>query len=232
MEKIKLSKRLCAVCDFVEKNARVIDVGTDHAYIPIFLLQNGICAFAAGSDINTGPLEAAKNNAEYYGVSDRLELYLSDGLKTAECEKNNYDCVIICGMGGEMIVSIIENAEWLKNPAVSLILQPMTMQNTLRHYLAANGFEITDETITEDKKYYQIIVCRYTGRTYSLTEAEELFGKINLSRLCTSRETFQYAVSQIELMKRIADGKRKGNEDTSYEEKIINTLTEYTGNKK
>ena len=154
---IKLSPRLQRIADYVKTGSRVIDVGTDHAYIPIWLLQNGICESAFASDIKPGPLQNAARDAESAGVSDRLTLLHCDGLSL--CTAEDVDTVIIAGMGGETIMGILSAAPWAKEK--HLILQPQTKYFELRAFLTEYGCHIADAALTYD-----------TGRIYRVWQVE------------------------------------------------------------
>ena len=143
---IQLSPRLQRIADYVTPGSRVLDVGTDHAYIPIWLLQTGRCVDAIASDIRPGPLHNAEKDAEKYGVASRLELRLCDGL--SGCCPEDADTVIIAGMGGETIVGILEAAPWVWDK--HLILQPQTKQPELRDWLRARGLAISDAALSYD----------------------------------------------------------------------------------
>ena len=146
-----LSKRLRQIADFIPHGAHIIDVGTDHAYIPIRLLLDDPGATAVATDIRPGPLQRARTDAEYYGVSDRLTLLLGDGL--APCTPDSGDTVILAGMGGETMIGILSAAPWAKEK--QLILQPQTKIEELRNWLASNGYGIFDAALVHD-----------TGRLY------------------------------------------------------------------
>jgi len=149
--KIRLSPRLQRIADYVLPGGTVIDVGTDHAYIPIYLLQNGISSHAYASDLRAGPLENARRDAESGGVADALTLYRCDGL--ADCRAEDVDTVIIAGMGGETIQGILADAPW--TAAKRCILQPQTKFRELRLFLAKSGQRIADASLAYD-----------TGRIY------------------------------------------------------------------
>ena len=176
----KISKRLLLAASFARKGDFVADVGTDHAYLPIYLYKSGIIRGAVVSDVNEGPIVRAANNIAEFSCKGAIIPLLSDGL----CKIDEYspDTVFILGMGGELIVNIISNAEWLKKNGIRLVMQAMTHSEILREYLLANGFEIIDETIVEDSKIYQITVAKYTGKVSNASKLELRFGKINLQR--------------------------------------------------
>ena len=180
MKELALSKRLSAAASFVSDGAIVADIGTDHAYIPINLILSGKASYAIASDVNEGPIAIAKENIEKYGVSDKITVRVADGL--CGIEEFKPDCIIICGMGGELIVNILKASEYVKSSNVKLVLQPMTAVKELREYLA-DGFEIEDEKIVYDaSKLYQVICARYDGKKHVYTNAELELGKINIAK--------------------------------------------------
>ena len=168
-----LDKRLLSCADYVRAGAVFADIGTDHGYLPIFLLSRGRIERAYLSDVNRGPLSSAENNAKAAGLSDRCEFVLTDGAK--ELAGNGITDYAICGMGGELISRIVEDAPHLKEKGIRLILQPMTKQEYLRNYLASRGFAVLDECYSYDSgKYYVTLLAEYTGvcRQISREEAE------------------------------------------------------------
>ena len=168
-----LDKRLLSCADYVRAGAVFADIGTDHGYLPLFLLREGRISRAYLSDVNRGPLSTAERNAEAQGLADRCEFILTDGA-AALADKGITDYAI-CGMGGELISRIIQDAPHLFTEGVRLILQPMTKQEYLRRYLASNGFSVLDERFSFDSgKYYVTLLAEYTGecREISVSEAE------------------------------------------------------------
>ena len=148
---IKLSGRLACIAGYVEQRSVPIDVGTDHAYIPIWLLQNGISPRAYASDSKAGPLRNAENDAARAGVLDRLTLYHCDGL--ALCAPASVDTVILAGMGGETMMGILDAAPWAWEKR--LILQPQTKLYEFRRWLRERGLAVLDASLAYD-----------TGRIY------------------------------------------------------------------
>ena len=148
---IALSNRLRRVADFVERGGIPVDVGTDHAYVPIWLLQNGVSPLAYATEIKPGPLKNAEADALRAGVRDRLTLYLCDGL--AACAPERVDTVILAGMGGETMRNILAAAPWALEKR--LILQPQTKVRELRRWLGARGLVVADASLVYD-----------TGRIY------------------------------------------------------------------
>ena len=224
---IALTKRLSAVLSYVPAGAKTLDVGTDHALIPISLLLSGAAEKAYASDINRGPLDSAAENAARFGVSDRLELYLSDGLTNCRCAENGYDAIVIAGMGGQTIVDILAASEYPAEAAPTLILQPMTMQYELRRYLSSNGFDITTDRIVPDGgKFYTLIVCRYTGEPYELDERQLTFGRFFADAARTDGDFRDYLRAQRDVFEKIALGKKSGGLDTGYEDAMLECIRE------
>ena len=154
-----LSRRLQRIADFIRPGDRIIDVGTDHAYIPIWLLKKDSRATAIATDIRPGPLDRARADAEQFGVADRLTLRLCDGL--ALCSPEEADTVILAGMGGETMIGILSAAPWTKEKR--LILQPQTKQKELRDWLAAQGYAIVDAALVHDTGRLYLVWCVEAG---------------------------------------------------------------------
>ncbi|MGM9679902.1 MAG: class I SAM-dependent methyltransferase [Eubacteriales bacterium] len=181
-ETIVLSRRLSAAASFVRKGSVVADIGTDHAYLPIYLVEKGITPFAVASDVRQGPLDRANAHISACGLTSQIKTVLSDGLCGIETYKP--DDILICGMGGELIASILNASDYVKNPSVQLILQPMTMAHRLRYDLCRHGFRILDEELVleKDAKLYQILSVRYTGVPTEISPAQAYLGEINLKK--------------------------------------------------
>lgn len=144
-----LQPRLQAIADLVANGAHLADVGTDHGYLPIYLVQRGVISSAIATDIGKGPLEHARRTADACGVSDRLSLRLCDGLEDVSPEE--VDTVVIAGMGGETIAGILDAVPW--SAEKRLLLQPMSRAEFLRPWLADHGFCIQRESLVKDKGY-------------------------------------------------------------------------------
>ncbi|MGI6279614.1 MAG: class I SAM-dependent methyltransferase [Acutalibacteraceae bacterium] len=161
----KLSLRLNLIADLVPHGAKVCDIGTDHAYLPIFLKKSGRCKTVIATDINKEPLNRAAANITAAGVHD-IQLRLCDGL--SKIKAGEVDTVIIAGIGGEAISAILEQGGHIaKDKNVNFILQPTTSPDLLRLYLSENGFDIIKEIpVLENGKVYSIMLCRYTGEIF------------------------------------------------------------------
>lgn len=153
---MELSKRLKTVADAVTPGKRVADIGTDHGFVPIFLVKNNICPEAVAMDINKGPLERAKEHIEEENLSDKIITRLSDGLCQLLPEET--DCIIMAGMGGELICRILKKCPVFTKEGKELILQPQSEWNKVRRYLDEISYRIEKEWfLEEDGKYYVII---------------------------------------------------------------------------
>lgn len=170
-----MNRRLEAIASLVEDGAGLIDVGTDHGYLPAFLAASGYRGRLYASDINEGPLAAARRTAEDAGVTDRIDFLLCDGLSL--CPRDRIDTIVVAGMGGDLIVRILDEAEWCLDGRYRLILQPMTKAEVVRYWLVNNGFGIETERLAEDGgALYQILRARFGGST-ALSDAELFAGK-------------------------------------------------------
>lgn len=159
MKKIKLSNRLATAARFIKDGAAVVDVGTDHGFLPVFLAQNNRARKIAATDIKKGPLTSAIATSKTYGVFDQISFLLTDGL--SGLEGGGYDTVVIAGMGGETIIQILNKAGWTREKNVRLILQPQTKDFELAGWLGCNGFEILDAALARDEGRLYIVL--YAG---------------------------------------------------------------------
>ena len=163
MKKLKLTDRLLKIASLVSEGKRVADIGTDHGYIPVYLLNKGTVPFAILADVNKGPLENARKEVRHNNLSDKTDLRLGSGIEVLN--KGEVDEVIIAGMGGILISELLEAKKEVSHSVDKLILQPMQAQEELRKYLLNNGYEILDEVLVqEDFRVYEIIVAKYTGK--------------------------------------------------------------------
>lgn len=218
MKKTKLDARLLAVASLVRKGAYLADVGTDHAYLPVYLAECGIISNAVASDIHKGPLESADKNIREAGFSHQIKTLLTDGLQGLE--KYPVTDIAIAGMGGLMIRNILEKAQFLRTEhSPNLILQPMQHIPELRRYLAENGFAIKEEKqALAEGKFYQIILAVYDGETRNYTEAELLIGKYNIEHKHENKENFlRLCVRQTEVLQEKISGLEKGGRSAEKE---------------
>ena len=226
----RLDARLSAALPFV-RGGTVADVGTDHAYLPLVLLKEGRCDFAVATDIHMPPARRAADCLSSHGIGDdRAAVLCTDGLHG--CEEFHPTDIMIFGMGGEMIIHILTEAPWVRDPSVRLVLQPMTRQGELRSYLLENGFCICDEAMVMTDRPYQIICAEYDGTVRTAAPISLLLGEHNLAR--RDEVTLTAAARQLAIFTAARDGKLRGaNPDTSAEDAMITALNDYLngGNK-
>ncbi|MBR3988511.1 MAG: SAM-dependent methyltransferase [Clostridia bacterium] len=159
-----LNNRLSLCAEMVRKGAKIADIGTDHAYLPVWLVRAGFASFALACDIKAEPLMQGELTIKKYHAEDLVETRLCDGLNAVNPEEA--DDIIIAGMGGETIVHILSDANWLKDKSKNLILQPMSKHELVINYLYKNGFELKEHKCTTcDGKIYTAFLASYTGNT-------------------------------------------------------------------
>lgn len=220
MNEFKISKRLCTAASFVRDGAVVADIGTDHAYLPIFLALNGKIKSAYASDINTGPIERANENIEKYGLKNIITTKVAPGLDGIENIKPSD--IVICGMGGELIIKILENSPYIRDESVRLILQPMTHVKDVREYLQNGFYTIAENIIVEDGKIYQVLCLQYDGAFHPLSDVEKELGKFNIEN---NSESFKILLnSTIAKNQKRREGLLKGGYDTKEIDEVIKEL--------
>jgi len=154
---LKLSGRLAALTAFVPQGARMADIGTDHAYVPIDLVQKNIAISAVAADVHIGPYQAAKDNIESLGLDNKISVRFGDGL--AVLSPGEVDTVVIAGMGASTIIEILNSTPEVTSSLSRLILQPMVATGTVRRWLSANKWRIIDEALVQDDgRLYEILV--------------------------------------------------------------------------
>jgi tRNA (adenine22-N1)-methyltransferase len=159
---INIRGRLLTIASIVGRCKKPADVGTDHAYIPIYLVQSGKCDYAIATDIKKGPLKKAAKNIEKYKLSDRIELRLGNGIEPIQ--KGECDAFIISGIGGVVITEIIKTSVDVLKEANTIILQPTYYDEVLREYLLNSGFCIETESLVRDEgRLYSVIKAKYDG---------------------------------------------------------------------
>ncbi len=176
---ISIDERLKMCASLVSENARLVDVGCDHAYLPIWLIKQNKISHAIAADINELPLLSGKQNAESYGA-DNIEFRLGSGLEPVSLEDSITD-VIIAGMGGEVIRDIVLDSPLTRDKNLNLILQPMTRSEDLIKALYKNGFEIkTQKCVVSKNKCYTVMAVHYTGKTDNIGDTFPYLGKLDL----------------------------------------------------
>lgn len=167
--KLPISTRLLACAGFVRPNDRVADIGCDHGYLSIHLLTNGIASSCIASDVNEAPLQSAMRNARKYGVANKMEFCLSDGVRDIP---KDFDCMICAGMGADTMMHILAEAPWLKNGKYRLILQCQSKRPELRQWLCDEGYRINRETLAKDGKFVYSIMEVVYDPGHGITPAE------------------------------------------------------------
>ena len=175
MRPIMLTPRLLALSRQVPRGARFADVGTDHARLPVWLLEQGVIEQAIATDLREGPLQRARQTAARHGLTERISFRLGDGLAPVRPEEA--DVIAIAGMGGETIASILETAAWTREGEHTFLLQPMTSVPDLRLWLAGPGFSIQrEELIREGETLYHTMQAR-PGPMSALSPGEAWAGR-------------------------------------------------------
>lgn len=200
-------KRLLCAASMVRKGGTLADIGTDHAYLPVWLIQNGICDTAIAADIGQGPAQAARRTVEAAGLTDCIEVRVGDGLSVVGADEATE--IVIAGMGGETIVDILSAAPWLKDGADRrLVLQPMTKTVELREWLYQNGFTISQEHLILDGRHmYCVMAASFTNAPPPASELASYIGVLSVD------EGAPYFEHQAAHLRRRAAGMRASGED-------------------
>ena len=171
--KLPISDRLLACAGFIAKGDRVADIGCDHGYLAIHVLTEGIARSVIAADIGEGPLQSALHNAVKFGVRDKMEFYLSDGVRNIP---RDFDTMVCAGMGGDTMIHILESAPWLRREQYRLILQCQSKTPMLRQYLSEHGWRIHEETVLRDGRFlYTVMEVVYQPHHARLSPAECYF---------------------------------------------------------
>lgn len=174
---IELSPRLAMVAGLVPEGARLADVGTDHAYLPAALLQQGKIPSAIAADLRSGPLDRARATAREYDLTRQITFRLCDGL--TGIRPQDTDAVAIAGMGGETIAHILSRAPWTRREGTPLILQPMSSQSDLRAWLCENGYCIEKEQLAREGDTLYVAMLVRAGEMPPMTAAELEAGRLD-----------------------------------------------------
>ena len=169
--KLPISKRLLCCASMVQSGSRVADIGTDHGYLGIYLLQSGAARHVIACDLRKDPLENARRNAKLFGVDGEMEFRLSDGLE--KILPDEVDTVVMAGMGGDLIQKILSQCPWRKREGLQFILQPQSAGNVLRRWLCEDGFEIQREEPVQDGHFLYTVMDIRQGEPAPLTPGTE-----------------------------------------------------------
>lgn len=172
---MRLSKRLQAVADLVTEGLVVADIGTDHGYIPIYLLETGKCKKAFAMDVNKGPLQRAEEHILESNLQEKIETRQSDGVKALRCKE--CQSVVVAGMGGALTIRIMEEGEEIFRNLQDFVLQPQSELDKVRRFLQEHGYSvIAEDMVFEDGKFYPMMKVK-NGECDSYTEMELCYGK-------------------------------------------------------
>lgn len=169
--KLPISKRLLCCASMVQSGSRVADIGTDHGYLGIYLLQSGAARHVIACDLRKDPLENARRNAKLFGVDGAMEFRLSDGLE--KILPDEVDTVVMAGMGGDLIQKILSQCPWRRREGLQFILQPQSAGNVLRRWLCEDGFEIRREEPVQDGHFLYTVMDIRQGEPAPLTPGTE-----------------------------------------------------------
>lgn len=177
-----ISKRLKSIASYTNPYRYVIDVGTDHCLVPIYLALNGLIDQAIATDLNSGPINEAKKNVANYDLTKKIDVRLGHGLSTIT-DNDSCDVIIVAGMGGKLITDILNSGKKLLHLNKRLVLQPNVGEEILRKWLCENYYEIVDEIlIKEEEIIYEIIVSNRINYKINYTKEELKFGPILLKQ--------------------------------------------------
>ena len=208
---MQLSKRMKAVADLAGMGECLADVGTDHGYIPIYLLEEGRFQRGIAMDVHEGPLLRARENIQSHGLSDRISCRLGDGLE--RLGKGEADTVVIAGMGGSLIIRILTEGEEVLKEVSRLVLQPQSEIAKVRDFLQEQGYQIEKEHMVLDEgKYYQAMRIGH-GRMEKLLPEEAKYGSFLLKENDSCLKEYLNREEQKfrEILESLQDG---GNEKT------------------
>ena len=169
--KLPISKRLLCCASMVQPGSRVADIGTDHGYLGIYLLQTGAARHVIACDLRKDPLENARRNAKLFGADGAMEFRLSDGL--GKIRPDEVDTVVMAGMGGDLIQKILSQCSWRRREGLQFILQPQSAGNVLRRWLCEDGFEIQREEPVQDGHFLYTVMDIRQGEPAPLTPGTE-----------------------------------------------------------
>ncbi len=219
---MELSKRLYAVAGLVTEGASVADIGTDHGYVPIYLVKNNIASKVIAMDVNKGPLERARMHIIGHGLKGKIETRLSDGLK--KLHPGEVDTMIAAGMGGALVIKILNDSKEVVDQLTYCILQPQSEIDKVRKYLVKNQLRIIDEDmVEEDGKFYPMMKVVH-GEVEGHEEYEYIYGKKLLEKKHIVLE--KYLLREKMIKESILEQLARRTDSISAKERAAEILTE------
>ncbi|PKM89770.1 MAG: SAM-dependent methyltransferase [Firmicutes bacterium HGW-Firmicutes-12] len=177
---LRISNRLQALAKMVPQGMRTADIGTDHAFLPCYLISQGISPFVIAIDMNEGPFEAARRNISNYLLENYIDLRLGEGLKPLK--PHEVEVLVIAGLGGSTMTEILNGSPEVVCEARRVIFQPMTDAEVIRIWLQENGWTIIDEElIYEDRRIFEIIAAE-KRKSRTLSQSELCFGPLLIEK--------------------------------------------------
>jgi len=213
---MEISYRLKTVADMVHEK-KIADIGTDHGYVPIYLAKMGKIESAFACDINKGPLEKAESNIKANCLEEKIETRLGSGLMPITAGKT--DCAVIAGMGGMLIIDILKASADVVNCLKQLVLQPQLDVDEVRKYIHSIGFKIEKEDFILDAGKYNTVISAVKGEEKYDTEADYIFGKINIENKNAVLKEFieKKIVTNSRILENIEKNGTGGNEEKTEE---------------
>lgn len=220
MDDLRISKRLQTVAELVISGNRVADIGTDHGYLPIYLIKKGISQRIIAMDVRKGPLSKAEQNLTEYNVAAQIELRLSDGLE--KLQYNEADTITICGMGGRLMKQILIQGMDKLQDGMQLILSPQSELSEFRIFLKNNNIHIVNELmLKEDNQYYVIMDCRFDEKGQC---AKDRYGQLLLES--KNPVLKEYLYKELELNNRVMEKLGKVKQSDAVTERLSNLKKE------
>ena len=201
---LNLSERMLMAAKMVRHGSVVADIGTDHAYLPAYLVLNGISPKALACDVRKGPLANAEKTVEHFGLEKQITLRLSDGFD--EIEPFEAQDFIICGMGGTLMEQLVSRAYWLKDSSKRIIVQPQSHAEDIRKFFVENGFRILFEDACVDSgKLYCAMAAEYTGDNIEKSVSYIYTGELPS---CQKKEARLYLQKIVSRLRKKAESER------------------------
>lgn len=222
---IHLSPRLQMVANLTREGNLLTDIGTDHAYLPAFLIQSGRIPGAIAADVRTGPLANAKETLIKYGLADRVTLVLSDGF--ASLTPGDSRDFVLAGMGGNLITDLMATTPWIQEVGNHFVLQPQSHPEDLREYLYENGFHILQEQAVEEPHHvYLAMEVEYTGAAQKLPPEQYYIGRLIESESPAKKAYYEGLYRRLKKRKEALERAKQGSEEQALLERIMKELEE------